>query len=259
VQRFFCPPLAIYSAWFGPGSSKGNPLYLETDPAPPVIKASLPENETITANALKKMVLEKKDLRNQVNLDHADRGLVVLVYPGGHKVEEDRGIVIIHAGSNSQMFDLLQKVTREKEKGIGVLEIWCHGGPGYMRDLSEKGWMDGKDLGSKLKKLPWTNGGTIILTSCNVGLVKSKEGSFPQVLADASGKTVFVPMGYSPGTVCENTVNVVSWVYDDPERDIHDRWVCRKVGIPQMDNLPNRGDKTPIFGSQNDLYRKYTP
>jgi hypothetical protein len=58
---------------------------------------------------------------------------------------------------------------------------------------------------SRLKELPWdaspNHNGIILLTGCNSGLLSpSNPESFPQALADVSGRTVVATGGFSSGT-----------------------------------------------------------
>ncbi len=134
-----------------------------------------------------------------------------------------------YKGPFKKLGELMTSTSKVLDDGecIGTLEIQGHGTPrGMTFDLNAErndahsysaNRIDAANasyVGGELKTLCFCCPCTIILTACNVGLLKPAslendlEEPWTQLLADATGCTVKAAGGYTTGTVHEGTIDI---------------------------------------------------
>src|SRR5262249_23547598 len=127
-------------------------------------------------------------------------------------VKEKKDVVRAWVPMMSLMHDEYEK---NETLSVAVFEINVHGNPwgplgiglgGFGKDdaasyadLKSANAGQNKAFAESVNKLSWAQNGIIIMTTCNSGLLKEKDGilPFPQLLANVTKKPVYAAMGYS--------------------------------------------------------------
>jgi hypothetical protein len=120
--------------------------------------------------------------------------------------------------------DLLRElagILQTTDDCIEVLEIDAHGSPDSINGITGS---TAYDFGEKLQKLNrFCKNCRIYLSGCNTAL-RDFPSPVPQIIANATGCTVYGTVGYMSGTYCEGTARTSEETTlhpDDPKRKRH--------------------------------------